>query len=83
MKTKKIIKLINNERANPRITSRKASDFCPDPTAIDICTIADYAHCTLYAYDKCGIDYASCSQGAIDVCTGTDYFGCSGPGAHD
>lgn len=88
MQVKKMIKLINNERINPKITPRKAntcpSDLpCPDPTSIDFCMRIDYAHCTLYAVDDCNKDYAACSQGALDLCDWTDYAACHGAGQND
>ena len=73
--TKKIIKLINNERTNAHIMSRTASTCTGG--AYDYCstTAEDLAECTTYAYDKCGKDYSACSQGADDVCMVIDNDG--------
>ena len=80
---KKLISLINNERTNIAIHSAKASDDC-SPGATDVCyTNEDHAHCTTYAYDVCGKDYAACYAGADDVCSNTDTTVCSGAGAED
>ena len=80
---KKLISLINNERTTIAIHSAKASGECT-AGATDICyTNADHAHCTTYAYDYCGKDYAACYDGADDVCYNTDTTVCFGPGAED
>ena len=79
--TKKIIKLINNERLNTQFASKKA---CEDSTATDVCTSIDAAHCTTYAYDYCSKDYAACYAGADDTCSYySDHTVCNGPGAED
>ena len=80
---KKLITLINNERTNIAINSAKAQDLCT-VGAEDACyTNVDHAHCTTYAYDYCGKDYAACYDGADDVCYNTDTTVCFGPGAED
>jgi hypothetical protein len=80
---KKLISLINNERTNIVIHSAKATVDCT-AGANDICyTNQDHAHCTTYAYDYCGKDYAACYDGADDVCYNTDTTVCFGPGAED
>ena len=80
---KKLISLINNERTNIAINSTKATVYCT-VGAEDICyTNVDHAHCTTYAYDYCGKDYAACYDGADDVCSYTDTTVCSGVGAED
>ncbi len=86
MKTiKKMVKLINDERLNPKIASKKATepDTC-DSTSVDVCNVADYSDCTVYAYDWCNTDYRSCTEGADDYCFGNyDTDLCSGPGESD
>lgn len=80
--TKKLIKLINNERLDAKIMSQKACAAANN----DICTVetADKYTCTTYAYDYCGKDYSACSEGADDVCYTYDSgISCSGPGAED
>lgn len=79
---KKIIKLINNERINTKISSMKAA-YC-DNGAIDECTFVDNAQCSNFAYDDCGKDYSACYDGADDVCTNVDSDApCHGAGAED
>lgn len=81
--SKKLIKLINDERLNAKITSAKAD--CSGG-AVDICTVSNYdnADCSTYAYDKCGKDYSACYDGADDVCTNVDAdTPCSGAGVED
>ena len=70
--SKKVIKLINNERKNCKISSQKACDIGSN----DVCTYIDAAECTVYATDVCDKDYVSCYNGA-------DYTACSGAGAED
>ena len=80
---KKLISLINNERTNIAINSAKAQDLCT-VGAEDTCyTNENHAHCTTYAYDVCGKDYAACYAGADDVCYNTDTTVCFNPGAED
>lgn len=82
--TKKIIKLINNERLNAKITSVKATG-CPG-AAVDTCTSIDYSnsYCTSYAYDLCNKDYTACREGAQDICGNIDNDGpCEGVGVND
>ena len=68
MKNKKIIKLINNERINPNISSEPACSW----GATDKCSSIDRAECTLFATDVCNKDYSGCSYKAHDEC-GIDY----------
>lgn len=76
---KKLISLINNERTNIAINSAKASDDCT-VGATDFCsTNEDYAHCTTYAYDYCGKDYAACYDGVDDICYNIDTTFCPPP----
>lgn len=79
--TKRIIKMINNERLNSKIVSSKA---CSDG-AKDICNVGyDFADCTAYAYDKCGKDYSACYNGADDICNNVDNNApCYGAGEQD
>ena len=79
MAIKKILKLVNNERVNFKLVSRKACDS----TSTDICPHIDYAACSSYAYDECSKeDYAGCYQGADDICT-YDAEACGGAGGYD
>lgn len=83
MKTR-ILKLINNERTNVRIASKKGVTTCTEG-AVDICIEknADFAHCGTYAYDYCiKEDHAACQQGADDTCY-IDRTVCIGPGQED
>lgn len=75
MKTRKIIKLVNNERINRRIESEKACDA----SSQDVCAEVnnDFAECTLGSIDLCVKDYAGCSNGHIDYCPSVkDYTPC-------
>ena len=72
--TKKIIKLINNERITTKIASAKACDA----TSEDHCKY-DYAMCTIGSYDLCVKDYAGCTNHSFDYCGnsgGEDYHAC-------
>ena len=80
MSVKKIIKLVNNERTNSKLTSLKACGA--DATSIDTCVSLDNADCTNYALDRCTKDYAGCYNGADDTCY-QDTDACGGPGAED
>jgi len=96
MKTRKIIKLINDERMNRKLSARKACDA----TSTDICAEFDNAACTIGSYDmcikdfkgctnnsndySCSRDYAACTNGAYDYCsTISDVYACVGPGQID
>lgn len=79
---KKIIKLINAERLNISITSKKALATCTEG-AYDYCSIEDHAACSTYAEDECGKDYAMCFDGAEDYCEVADYTVCHGALAED
>ena len=73
----KFLKLINNERKDTKIVSRKACDSI----AIDICVYVDKGNCTGFnTYDRCNKDIGkSCSDGARDVCEDyKDYDACNG-----
>lgn len=76
---KKIIKLINNERTNKKITSVKGCDA----TSTDYCYELDHAECTVYAYDDCSKDYEGCSSSANDLCALDFYSDCIGSGVTD
>lgn len=77
-----MIKLINNERKSAKISSMKAVGNCTI-FSTDECEIQDYAHCTTYAYDKCGKDYAACFEGGYDLCENRDTDLCHGNAGHD
>ncbi len=84
---KHLLKLINNERTNVRIASKKGYyGNCPNG-ADDWCATKneDLAFCSNYAYDHCSVkDRAACSDGADDICTidlESDY--CQDPGTRD
>ena len=77
--TKKIIKLINNEKTETKIKSTKAYSA----GSIDVCTEIDLAACYNLAYDKCEKDYAACINEAYDYCTESDHAGCYEEGAYD
>ena len=72
MKTRKIIKLINNERVNRKVSVRKACDA----TSIDICEEFDFQSCTVSSTDICIKDLqGACANSSYDSCT-RDYVGC-------
>lgn len=75
---KHILKLVNDERANVRIVSRKG---CTEE-AVDICYVIDAAHCSINAYDICNKDYEACFVKADDIC-GIDRTNCFGPNVCD
>ena len=82
--SKKLIKLINNERASAKLLSYKALGCASD--SYDVCTVYSYdnATCSNYAYDRCGKDYSACYDGADDICYNTDNNApCHGAGAND
>ena len=75
---KKFINLINNERTNTRVLSKKAVEdnaFCK-ADSVDVCSLIDNAACYAIANDQCNKDYAACSGEAWDLC-GIDYAGCT------
>ena len=82
---KHILTLINNERTNIHITSKKgysnctagAYDWCPSQST-------DLAFCSgVNTYDKCTkLDYVACLQGATDLCS-VDRCICVGAGEED
>ena len=83
--SKKLIKLINNERSNAKVLSKKAYDhaYC-DSTSSDTCVYIDNAACSVYATDECNKDYAACMEGAWDVCENyRDTDLCIGAGTMD
>lgn len=81
---KKIIKLINNERMNNRVTSAKASGSSCTGTATDFCSSIDNAFCSVGAVDLCVKDYAACTRQAVDYCAPEyDLQACMGYGATD
>lgn len=65
MITKKLIKLINNERADRTIIT-------PNACALNTSDIT----CKIYAYDMCPKDYSSCSVMSQDLCV-KDYGYCT------
>lgn len=71
MKTRKMLKLVNNERINRKIESGKACDS----TSIDICALENYdlAECTLGAYDLCVKDFVGCKGDKMDYCGPNGY----------
>ena len=75
---KKIINLINNERINTLIHSKKAvtdNAACYNGAA-DICSYIDNDGCSIYAHDNCQKDYASCvGVESVDICS-IDYAAC-------
>lgn len=80
---KRIIKLINNERTNAKLLSKKActaniNDYC-------VITNHDRYHCDQYSTDICNKDQAACTNGAIDNCLSFffDTTKCDGKGAED
>ena len=70
MKTKMILKLINNERINRKIDSAKACDI----SSQDVCALEnyDFAQCTVSSYDLCVKDLAGCTNNTVDYCGGSD-----------
>ena len=65
MRTKKMIRLINNERVDARAISAKGCDN----TSTDHCYYEDNAQCTVYSIDICATkDLAGCYSHAQDVC---------------
>ncbi len=74
MKDKKIIRLVNDERKNISIRSRKGCSIGVTDTACsskDICYTIDAASCQLYSTDVCvGKDLAACYSQAHDYCGG-------------
>ncbi len=66
LKTKKVIKLINDERLNVKTTSAKGCDVEQN----DHCYNLDAAQCWFGAYDTCATkDLAACiNNGTNDVC---------------
>ena len=85
--SKKLIKLINNERMNYTIKSQKAVDDNAECKidSVDTCVYVDNAACSTYANDKCNKDYAGCMEGAWDICTAVekDIDLCIGAGVSD
>lgn len=69
MKTKKYLKLVNDERKNGMVLSATAciisTDYCPENN--------DFAGGCFFAYDYCGgKDYTVCAFGNVDYCAGID-----------
>ena len=84
MATKRIIKLINNERTNRTISAAKACDASSE----DVCAMKNYdlAQCTISSFDLCVKDYAGCTNNSIDYCGGAegqDYYACHTYNAKD
>lgn len=81
---KHLMILVNNERTNVRIASRKGYDRCIN-NGKDWCPsyATDLGICINYAYDYCSKeDYAACTDGADDRCT-IDTTVCRGQGVLD
>lgn len=74
MKTKKIIKLINDECTNAKMVSVKGCDS----SSTDHCYDEDYAKCQVYSIDICVVkDLAACYNYSEDVCAiGEDTAAC-------
>ncbi len=67
MRTKKMIRLINNERVGARAISAKGCDS----SSTDHCYYEDNAQCQVYSIDICSTkDLAGCYSHAEDVCSG-------------
>lgn len=82
MNTKRIIRLINNERMGRNKISVKACDA----TSNDVCAVEDNAACTVYSYDLCVKDYAGCKNYSVDYCSGPngeDTVACIAPNSSD
>jgi len=84
MTTKRIIKLINNERTNRTLSATKACDA----SSTDVCAVQthDYAECTISSFDLCVKDYAGCTNNSIDYCgsaEGQDFYACHTYNAKD
>lgn len=62
MKAKKLLKLINDERKQPSISSPLACDAI----STDVCWTKDMGDCTMEAEDVCNYDYTSCYGAAKD-----------------
>lgn len=76
----KFIKLINNERKNKAILSRKA-EFC---LFNDCFNYYDRAHCYAPAVDICYKgDFAACADDSQDICYARDTFGCTAAEGND
>ena len=85
--SKKLIQLINNERLNLTVKSKKATEdyaYCKADSN-DVCVYIDNAACSTYANDECNKDYAGCMEGAWDICTAVyrDTDLCIGAGVSD
>lgn len=79
MRTKKFIKLINNERRKFKVSSTKA---CAE-NSTDNCFFEDHADCVVNSYDVCDKDHAACFNNSYDYCdTYRDTDLCS-DGSHD
>ena len=76
MKSKKIVKLINDERLNPKAISGKGCD----ESSTDHCYSFVEGHCAVQSIDICAIkDWESCTNNSQDVCLLTsDIKPCSG-----
>lgn len=85
MKTR-ILKLINDERMNVRLASKKGDYRHCVANSVDICpsVSTDLAFCSTYAYDECTkADYAACQEGADDKCRIDSNAPCIGAGKLD
>lgn len=75
MKTKKTIRLINNERMNRGVISPKGCDN----SSYDNCWTEDFSHCMVHSYDFCKFkDLAACYHSATDYCASDgDFHACT------
>lgn len=66
MRSKRIIKLINNERVNYKLMSAKA---CTEDVSTNDCSVFDNAQCAVNSYDVCNKDLAGCYNHGYDYCS--------------
>lgn len=72
MTVKKMLKLINDERINNRITASKADSG-------NSCAYIDAAICTVNSQDHCIKDFAGCTNNSYDYCgdpEAGDFYAC-------
>ena len=75
MKTKKTIRLINNERMNRKVISSKGCDT----SSTDICVSEDFSNCLIHSFDYCkSKDLAACYHDSDDYCASNgDFHACT------
>ena len=72
MKTRKTIKLINDERMHARNVSAKGCDN----SSTDYCYSDDFAICVIHSIDICATkDLAACYSHSVDVCANENDVG--------